>query len=222
MPEAAVALGVSRSRVHALLHSGEIRGRKVGMRWLVDETSVRARAGAPRIEGRPLSPRQAWAYLLLLSGEKVPWIDASSRSRLRRRIAGIPVREALPRLRRRAKVHHYRAGSSAVREIAAAPGFVASGVSASSAVNVPLVVRDQAEGYVSERALVDLVYALALSASDPGSSNVVLRVSAYPAALRGRKFAPVAAIAADLLESSDQRVRRAGDQLAERLRADRH
>lgn len=222
VPDAARVLGVNRARVRALLSAGEIRGRKIGARWLVDEESARARADAPRADGRPFSPQHAWAYLLLLSGEDVPWIDAASRSRLRRRIAIAPVRETLPRLRRRGVPHYYRASAAAAKEVVSAHGFIPSGVSAASALELPLVVRDHADGYVSERVLADLTYRLALLPATPASSNIVLRVSSHLAGLRARKVAPVGAVSVDLLESMDQRVRRAGDQLAENLRADRH
>jgi excisionase family DNA binding protein len=46
--EASVLLDVSPSRVRQLLRSGELPGRRVGGRWLIDCSDVVAYAGTPR------------------------------------------------------------------------------------------------------------------------------------------------------------------------------
>jgi len=219
--DAARRLRLHMTRVRALLRSGDLKGRKVGGRWLVDESSIRARAERSGQDGRPFSVRRAWAYLLLLSGESVPWIDPATRSRLRGRIREETTEQLLPRLRRRARVEHFRAGPSAVKTIMALDGFVASGVSAADHYEASVVARDQVDGYVREAQLRDARYRLALDPADPTNANIVLRVTPLRTALHGRRFAPAAAVAVDLMESADQRTRRAGVELAERLRADR-
>ena len=219
--DAARRLRLHVTRVRALLRAGDLKGRKVGGRWLVDEFGVRARTERSGQDGRPFSARRAWAYLLLLSGEGVPWIDPATRSRLRGRIREGPTERILPRLRRRARVEYFRAGPSALRTIAALEGFVASGVSAADRYEASVVARDQVDGYVREAQLRDARYRLALDPADETQANVILRVSPLRAALHGRKVAPPAAVAVDLMESADQRTRRAGIELAERLRADR-
>jgi len=50
---------------------------------------------------------------------------------------------------------------------------------------------------------------------------VILRIPSFVAPLRDRGMAPAGAVAADLIESADARTSRAGNMLAERLRADR-
>src|SRR5438270_13079842 len=114
VPSAARRLGVHPSRVRALLQSGDLKGRKLGGRWLVDAYASDARARSASVDGRAYSPPGAWGFLALLSGERAPWLDPSARSRLRARLAEGPVQRLLPRLRRRAKVHHLRAGAAAL------------------------------------------------------------------------------------------------------------
>lgn len=226
MPELSVAqaaeeLGLHESRVRALASRGDLRARKIGSRWLVDVASVRARRQAGASVGRPFSPRVAWAYLLLLSGESVPWLDAATRSRLGARLRREPVARVMPRLRRRAEVRHYRAASSALSLIESAADFVRSGVSAAGDYGAALSTRDQLDGYLGGSRIRKIAYQAALEAVDPREANVILRVPGWPVALHGRALAPAGAVAADLLESADQRTARAGNELAERLRADR-
>src|SRR5437773_6147804 len=99
VPSAAKRLGVHPSRVRALLMSGDLKGRKLGGRWLVDEYASDVRARSQSVEGRAFSPSRAWGYLALLSGDDALWLDPSARSRLRARLAQSPVANLLPRLR---------------------------------------------------------------------------------------------------------------------------
>jgi hypothetical protein len=222
VPAAAKRLGVHPSRVRALLLAGDLKGRKLGSRWLVDAYASDERAhSASVVEGRAFSAPRAWGLLALLSGDEAPWLDPSARSRLRARLAQGPVQQLLPRLRRRAQVHHLRAPAPALKRIRDARGFIASGVSAGDAYDVEILAPDQVEGYIDARRLRELRYQLALESVDPPAANVVLRVPAFPGALKGRRIAPAGVVAVDLMESPDQRSQRAGRQLAERLRRDR-
>lgn len=54
--EAARRLQVSPQRVLSLLHDEQLAGRRVGRTWLVDETSVAARASLGISAGRPWTP----------------------------------------------------------------------------------------------------------------------------------------------------------------------
>lgn len=226
MPEidvssAAKRLGVHPSRVRALLASGDLKGRKLGGRWLVDQYASDARARSERVDGRAFSPSRAWGFLVLLSGEQAPWLDLSARSRLRARLADGPVEHLLPRLRRRARVHYLRAGPAALKNIRGAQGFIPSGVSAADAYGAEILAPEHVEGYISDRQLKELRYRLALDSVDPPAANVVLRVGEFPVALKGRRIAPPGAVAVDLMDAPDQRSKRAGMRLAERLRRDR-
>jgi excisionase family DNA binding protein len=216
--EAARRLRLHPTRVRALLRAGELIGQKLGAHWLVDEASARRRLGSARAEGRPFSAKRAWGFLLLLSGEDAPWLDRASRSRLRARARRSHIRALLPRLRRRASVHHFRASADAIARIQASPALVPSGASAAAHYGASIVARQQIDGYVAEPQLRELSYRLVLEPIEPELANVVLRVSAFPLALKGRSVAPIGVVAVDLAESADQRGQRAGVQLAEELR----
>ena len=221
VPSAAKRLGVHPSRVRALLLSGDLKGRKLGGRWLVDHYASDVRARSASVDGRAFSPSRAWGFLALLSGEEAPWLDPSARSRVRARLADGPVEQLLPRLRRRARVHYLRARPAALKKIRSAKGFIPSGVSAADVYDAEILAPEQVEGYISARHLNELRYRLALESVDPPEANVVLRVAEFPRALKGRRIAPPGAVAVDLMDSPDQRSRRAGVRLAERLRRDR-
>src|SRR5437773_927277 len=135
---AAHQLDLRPRRVRALLERGEIKGRKIGAHWLVESASVEQRLKQRPGNGRPFSPRIAWAYLLMLSGEAVPWLDPASRSRLRTRVYRDPVAAVLPKLRKRAHVHRYAAPANVVARIRALPDIVLSGGSAAYAYSASL------------------------------------------------------------------------------------
>src|SRR2546430_15610832 len=98
VPSAAKRLGVHPSRVRALLVSGDLKGRKLGGRWLVDQYASDVRARSASVNGRAFSPSRAWGFLALLSGEEAPWIEPSARSRVRALLAVGPGVQPLPRL----------------------------------------------------------------------------------------------------------------------------
>ena len=51
--EAAEVLGVTPRRVIALVKSGDLTAERFGRQWMIDERSVRDRASAPKLSGRP-------------------------------------------------------------------------------------------------------------------------------------------------------------------------
>ena len=62
IPELANRLNVNESRARHLVHSGRIRGQRVGGRWIVEEAdAAQYRPGKPA--GRPLSERSAWLLM---------------------------------------------------------------------------------------------------------------------------------------------------------------
>jgi hypothetical protein len=95
--------------------------------------------------------------------------------------------------------------------------IVLSGVNAAAAYGVDIRAPGVVEGYVRRDRLRDLVYRYALRPAEGADANVVLRAvdESVPRARHG--VAPVAAVALDLLESPDDRSRRAGRELARRL-----
>ena len=221
VPDAARDLRVHRSRIHALLRSGGLDGRKVGGRWLVDSASTQRWSRFRLHDGRPFSPMRSWGYLFVLSGEPVPWLDPATRSRFRKRVRSDALRLVLPKLRDRGRAFFFRAAAPALRALHGVPELVRSGVSAAHEAGADLVVRDAFEAYVPLERLRDVAYRLALEVADPASANVILRAPTLVAPLRQRVVAPRGVVAADLIESTDERTSRAGEILAEALRADR-
>ena len=61
-----------------MLHSGELKGEKIGGRWIVSPHSLRH----PKPAGRPMSPRNAWALILQTDG----WLDSQAAWKLNNRM----------------------------------------------------------------------------------------------------------------------------------------
>ncbi len=73
-------MGVSVGRARRLAAEGRIHARIVGGRWLIDAASL---PSAPR-RSRPMSPRMAWALVVLSDGGKPGWVEPRESYRLRR------------------------------------------------------------------------------------------------------------------------------------------
>lgn len=211
--EAARALGISVQRIRALARAGRIAATKVGHRWVVERPSPGARE---RRGGRPLSPHSAWAILALISGYHPVWIDASSVSRLRRRLRDTQwALRALERSQARAKIGRFRFLPSDLTKLREEPGLVLSGLSALTPDFDVVEAHDRIDAYVDAQKLAFLKrrYRPAPAAAD---TNVTLRVPSQPWILAFRR-APAAVVAADLLEDQDVRVSQAGRDVLRRL-----
>ncbi len=217
IPEAARLLGVSADRARALAVGGQLEARKLGDRWFVERAAVEQRLRHGALEGRRFSPRNAWALLLLASGERVGDIDPSVRSRLKRALARDGLVELAPRLTDRAAPQSFRSHPGEIAHLLKDPDLVRSGISA-GAEDFGLVSGREADGYVQEARLDQMVATHALEPSG-AQGNVRLRVvpdEAWPL-LAGREVAPAAAIALDLAEASDPRSARAGEKALREL-----
>lgn len=210
-------MGVHDSRVRALVAAGGLPGRKVANRWLIDLGAVERRLLHRRGRGRPLEPSNAWGLLFLASGEAAPWVASDVRSRLRRRLRERSLRHDLPRLAKRARVRYLAGGEGARRELLAQPRFVRSGISAAAHYGASLRSPRVLEGYLPESDLKRLSYKLALREVDEPEADVILRGVAGLWPFERRAVAPVAVVAVDLLDSADQRTRRAGEVLLRHL-----
>src|SRR6266851_4253238 len=113
VPEAAELLGRDRTRVYALLRSGDLvavpgtDGDEQSLR--IDRSSVERWAVAGGSRGGPLTPRNAWAIIGLASGDEalaqhcLGFLERREEvSRVRARLATQGLLELAPRLRRRA------------------------------------------------------------------------------------------------------------------------
>lgn len=86
---AADELGVTATHVAHLLRTGQLGGRQLRSgEWLTSPRALEVyRAISRRGRGRTLNAASAWGVLWELSGLRATWLDASTRSRLRSRIA---------------------------------------------------------------------------------------------------------------------------------------
>lgn len=213
--EAAKVLGVNESRVRALAGQGRLPAEKIGGRWLIRRSDLRRLRASPNPSGRPLTAQNAWATLLLASGEPVEGIDPSVLSRLKRTLRQSSVIELAPRLRLRAQELVMSAHPGEIHHILDDEAFLPTGVSATD----ELMTAGEAEGYVIESDLHAFTAGHALSSAS-SDSNVRIRVvpNGAEALLAGRSHAPAAAVALDLLQSPDPRASRIGEDMANGLR----
>jgi hypothetical protein len=204
--EAARRLGVNAARVRALLASGGLDGEKLAGSWMVNADSVRRRGRVARRIGRQLTAENAWATLLLASGEEAQWLAANERYRL----LGLLDREGLPavaeRVHDRARPVRFVGHLGVLERLAGDPRVVVSGASAARTHGLELAVGPELDAYVQESHLARLTSAYALGAeSSTAAANVTLRAIANDAWHLDGRVAPVAAVAVDLAEDPDAR-----------------
>ena len=211
--EAARSLGVHDSRIRRLIASGELPARKVGNRWLVDQSALERRLVFGRERGRPLAPENAWGLLYLASGEPAPWLASDVRSRLRRRLRERSLDDVRPRLGKRARPRYFLGGDRVRAQRLRERRFVRSGISAAAEHGADVRSRELLDGYLPEEALDRLVYRFALRPVDERQADLVLRGVSGSWPFDGRRVAPRAVVAVDLADSVDQRTRRAGEAL---------
>lgn len=214
--KAADELGVSDRRVRQMLLDGLIPGERVGRSWVLDEQVVREHAKNKARVGRPWSPSSAWAVLAVADGKEASG-SAVEQHRARKRLE-MGIESIRGQLANRAERRLFYAHPSLLEAVLSFPGFVASGVSALVPNSIDLVVADQIEGYVAESELAALVDAFALD-GESERPNIHLRVvndDCWPFAA-GQRSAPMPVVAADLLESDDERTRRAGLELLDQI-----
>lgn len=216
--QAASVLALSATRVRAMVSQGKLQGVKVGGRWLVERSAVeqRRREEAPR--GRRFTPRNAWALLLLASGEDAPKLDPSVCSRLRRALALEGLAALTPRLRDRSSISDYKAHPGEIPYVLEDAALVPSGISAAGPMELGLLASREVDGYVAQSQLPRFIAKHALS---PGGIESNVRLRAVPddawRELDGRSIAPAAAVALDLTDEPDSRSRAAGKKLIQRI-----
>jgi excisionase family DNA binding protein len=213
--DAAAKLGVSVRRVYDLIASGRLSAQRIGHRLVVERAAVEAWNNVRSPGGQPFSPRRAWGLLLLADGEPAPWLDPVSRSKLRAILRDRSLRELRSRLERRAEKRAYRSHPSDLPRLAAEPGVMRSGVSASRDVGIDLIASDFLDAYVPAHEFDRLVHRYRLRPSR--DSNVILRrLPDLAFGWDSRSVAPLSAIAIDLAEESDPRSQEAADRALQR------
>lgn len=214
--EAAEELAVSPRRVRQMLAEGPLRGQQVGRAWVIDRESVREAKRRHLGAGRPWNAKSAWA-LLALANDDEPQGSAVERLRARQRLDE-GLESVVAKLQARAKEHRSYAHPSVLDRLMALPGLVRSGASAVADYRVDLVPGEVVEGYLPASMFDDVVERFALEA-DSDRPNVYIRVvddAVWPFDA-DQKVAPLPVVAIDLVESSDERSRRSGKSLLERL-----
>jgi len=216
--DAAARLGINQSRIRALASSGQLPAEKLANRWLVDAGALDRRIANNPSGGRPFEPRKAWALLFLLSGEDAPWLSVVERSKLRAIVRDRKFEDFRSRLRRRAEARFFAGGDRAKDDLIRVADFVRSGVSAAEHYSLSLRSSRVIDGYLPRRSGERAIYRSALREVDERAADVVLRLADFWP-LDGQAIAPAAAVAADLLDSTDERTARAGREMARRLSA---
>lgn len=218
LSEAARSLELSPARVRILASRGQLPAEKIADRWVVERSAVEQRRKQKPPRGRRFTPRNAWAVLMLASGEHPPQLDPSVRSRLKRALALEGLGDLEPRLEDRADVFIYSGHPGEIPYVLEDEALVRSGISAAGSVESGLLSGQEADGYLPKSRLQSFITQHALSPAGPGG-NVRLRVvpdDIWPI-LRGRPVAPQAAVALDLADELDPRSRAAGKALLREL-----
>ncbi|HEV7184536.1 MAG TPA: hypothetical protein VGN33_08555, partial [Leifsonia sp.] len=144
--EFAEARGISRQRALALINSGQVRAKRIGRSWVMDQLEVSQRAAS----SRPLSPRMARLLIGAMSDEHIE-LASQERFFLRRYVERIrhedsPLRLLHSWLRsRQIRAVDVAANPADIGEISADRRVIASGISDSRA---GLSAAREFEGYV--------------------------------------------------------------------------
>jgi len=193
--------------------NGQLPAAKIGDRWVVERLAVEQRRQQKPPRGRRFTPRNAWAILLLASGEEVPALDPVDRTRLKKALALEGLKGLEQRLGTRAEVCTYKAHPGEVSYILEDDALLPSGISAAGSVEAGLLSGREADGYIAHSQLQAFVAEHALSPAD-ATGNVRLRVVPVEVweslELGGRAVAAPAAVALDLAEEPDPRSQAAG------------
>lgn len=212
--DAAQRLNVSEPRVRQLLRAGDLRGRRLGRAWLIDADDVARLQSQRRPSGRPLGPKRAWALIDLMSGGKAPWLSYSERSQVRGLARSLDPQDAdqwRGILRGRTELRPVQAHPAAVDRLARSDGALLTGPAEAMRRGFDLVAsgRQRTEIYLHLDEWDSLEHSLALRPSHEG--NLLIRHPMVVWPFDGRETVPDAAIAADLLNSPEPRVVRAGE-----------
>ncbi len=217
--QAAQSLGVDDSRVRQLLRDDQLRGSVVGGRWIVEADSVRDRKLSAPEPGRPLSARNAWGALAMLSGHRPSQLSGPECSRLLARLRDLAAGGRVPTARlqkllaARAEVRRYRVHRGVLHTLLAHSDVVRAGASAAPRVRADYVAPGRAEVYVHPDRIGKLEAAFGLILDVQGG-NLVVRVppaSAWSFLVSGAREAeegrdaPAPVVAADLLDAKEDR-----------------
>jgi len=211
--EAAARLQISADAVRKQVTAGHLPAEWRGRQWWLDRQAVERAARQRRSQGPPLSPRMAWAALLLASGDEEGAIRAVERPRYRSRVRAWLRAHSLVehawRLRARATVEQFDAHPSELPRLLDRPDVLRTGISAGEIVGLVGRRTSAAELYAPASRRQTLIDEHALA---PGTGAVRIRWvpdEIWPLLdADDDGDAPRAAILLDLLEQDDPRARR--------------
>ena len=222
-PEAAVQLGVSRTRIQQRIQDGSLPARKVGRQWVIDQADLREIAHHTD-PGRPLSRASAGALIAVaadVADHLSPWAKSRARARLARLLEEAPHERDLDDF---AVLMLRTLGHRAARELYRASPLDLAGLrddarmhlSGLSSPKAEMSALDVVEGYSRAGDRDALVRDHLLVPASADRANVVLHV--VDEAVDPERYKDIdLVIAADLAEHPGPRERaRAQELLAER------
>jgi Helix-turn-helix domain len=210
--EAADRLGVGTVAVRHHVASGALPAIKRGGSWWLDERALERMTRQRPGGGRSLSPKMAWAVLLLASGDGIAAQEAAGRTRywlrVRDWVRDHPLEDHAPRLRRRAQLEDFDLHPSELARILERPDVLATGISAGDAIG--LIGRARVvEVYAPAGRRSAVVEQHALMAGEGQLRVRWVADELWPLLDRdGDRRAPRAAVLLDLLERDEPRARR--------------
>ena len=190
LDEVAERLSVSRRRVQALVHAGQLPAQRIGGRWVVESDAVqqRRRSSAPR--GRPVKPATAWR---LLAERQLP-ASPVEQDRFRRLVH--------PRAEHRDALIH----PSLLDGLRRDSRYVAGGRDAADAAGLPVgVIADSLDLYLRTSDLASLVdeHVVRFDASRPTVYLHAVPDDAWPFD-PDQRFAPLLVAWLDLADRGDR------------------
>jgi len=210
--QAAQRLGIRARRVNHLVGTGDLRSSRLGAITVIPVVDVERRRSLKPGDGRRLTASNAWGVLALASGERPPWLGPDTRYRLGRLLAKHGLIGLRARLVERGERQAFRAHSSVLRDIRDDPALMLSGVTAAAELRLGLLAGETVDAYVEERVLATLIARYGLRESQ--EPNVILRVvPSFMPSWPPSHVAPRAAVALDLLDEDDPRLRQVGTEL---------
>jgi hypothetical protein len=214
--DAAKRLGISQSRIRAMVKAGLLDGQKVGGRWFVGLDGVRRRERWGPVDGRHLQPENAWAVLTLASGSLPTWIPREDVRRLVQLLDDRGLLGLAPRMGRRAQTHRFYGHPGTLRTLAASPEVRLTGISAARSNDLGIVGGQQVDAYIAADDLGAFVTRFALEPRSQ-TGNVSLRALPFELTYPADTPPPPAVVALDLAEDIDPRSSEVGTTALQRL-----
>jgi excisionase family DNA binding protein len=196
--DVAAQLGVSDRRVRQLIDAGVLPARRVSGRLLVEETAI----PRSRPVGRPMSPRIAWAFISMLSGDaddmavslrELSRLEDKRRLLVTHRAPALLLRSWLTR---RARLVRLATPPADIEDLIADPRVIPSGISDPRS---GLSAGRELEGYVRPADVGPLMFEYLMA--EVGAANVWLHVAERPLS----RPAPLGLVIADLADHDGPR-----------------